>query len=292
MIGWRLPATVKKGAASPPIRPNHRKPPASPKSVNSSTTRAKSSKNSSGRDCDEWDGKGLAMQLQLHRLAVRHRIRTSLHDACLVPSSPAVEHPMILEGFASTCTLDLQRMRFRNVRVLAFRFRRTVNSVPLLLKHNADVVAGSKSSRWNTTTVALRIRCRVTMKRRVDATHSRSPRPFWTTKSSRHRRPRRFYAVINSAQLDEISVTDCPPIRMLWCCSAIRRVRASHSSVMRCRPCSSSSNQSTVLPKLQQGVRHEHDFTSTMGPCAIRTPDDRTPAPSRPLSHARRRGGA
>jgi hypothetical protein len=54
-------------------------------------------------------GSTLEMRLQLKRLCAKHGIAP---EPCVVPPSPSTDHAVIVEGYASTGDIDLERTRF------------------------------------------------------------------------------------------------------------------------------------------------------------------------------------
>ena len=73
-------------------------------------------------------GQALAMQLALTRLQKRHEVPT---DLFVIPLSEAVDHDLVVEGFASTTDIDLARNWFSK-----HAFTIPEQPVPLLYKHD------------------------------------------------------------------------------------------------------------------------------------------------------------
>ena len=78
-------------------------------------------------------GEALAMRLKLNRLMREHRVAA---EPCDLPLLPPTEHPQVLEGYAATCDLDLDR-----VRLSPFAFP-LIALPPLYLKHDTSAPVG------------------------------------------------------------------------------------------------------------------------------------------------------
>jgi hypothetical protein len=83
-------------------------------------------------------GQALAMQLALTRLQKRHEVPT---DLFVIPLSEAVDHDLVVEGFASTTDIDFARNCFSK-----HAFTIPEQPVPLLYKHDPTEIAGTIQS--------------------------------------------------------------------------------------------------------------------------------------------------
>ena len=150
-------------------------------------------------------GDALAMRLKLKRLCVQHRVEP---EPCTIALSDPSPHDMVLCGFASTDDLDLDRVKMRPY-AFGYPLRRQYRDVPLLYKHDPKQVAGKIEDLeydecgnlcvWAVVTHELAKRCGAFSIRAVvneyEIKDADSPD---------------FYAIINSAELTEISLTDNP----------------------------------------------------------------------------------
>jgi hypothetical protein len=82
-------------------------------------------------------GDALAMRLKLRHLMQRHRVQS---NPVKIPLSDPTDHPMHLEGYCSTDSVDGDRCAFRKY-AFGFPLRRQYRNVPLLFKHDPNQVA-------------------------------------------------------------------------------------------------------------------------------------------------------
>ena len=80
----------------------------------------------------------LRMRLELKRLAQAHRVQAEPNP---IPLTAPTTTAMVFEGYAATIDVDLDRTKLRPY-VLGFPLSKTFRSVPLLFKHDPNVVAG------------------------------------------------------------------------------------------------------------------------------------------------------
>ena len=151
-------------------------------------------------------GDALAMRLKLRTLMQRHRIQ---NQPCKIPLSEPVDADLMAEGFASTNDLDLDRVRFRPYcfGIPTITFRR--GYPPFLVKHDPNRIAGQISELAYDSVGNLLIAATVTdgLAKRMGAFSIRAVVNDYTIVNGD---TPDFHALITSATLTEISVTDCP----------------------------------------------------------------------------------
>jgi hypothetical protein len=76
-------------------------------------------------------GAAFQMRWRLQRLMREHNVEC---DPVSIPLAPQTDHAMILDGYASTSDLDLDRVQLRS---FAFGYPLLKNLPPLYLKHDA-----------------------------------------------------------------------------------------------------------------------------------------------------------
>ena len=156
-------------------------------------------------------GEALQMRLRLARLMREHQVSNS---PASIPLSPPADGPMILDGYASTCDLDLERVKMRG---WAFVWPLRCERVPLLWKHDLSDVAGTVDELSYDDSGQLKIRATVTHRvaRRAGA-FSVGARVI--SYEMRDTDGPNFYATIKSAELLEVSLTDAPanPMAVVW----------------------------------------------------------------------------
>jgi phage head maturation protease len=150
-------------------------------------------------------GHALAMRLQLRRLMQRHRVQ---NEFCKIPLSEPTDHPMILEGYASTDDLDLDRVKMRPY-AFGFPMRRQTRDVPLLYKHDPNQVAGKISDLEYDDFGSLCVWCTVTHPEAKRCGAFSIAATVIDYEIINGDTPD-FYAIIKSAGLNEISLTDTP----------------------------------------------------------------------------------
>lgn len=142
---------------------------------------------------------GLMLRTQLARL---HQQFDVVKDAVVIKPSPATAGAMLLSGYASTVTIDLDRMKFENNSM-------TWSTMPkLLFKHDADQVAGTIDDlHWD----AKGLKITAT----VDHQQARTMNAFSVAVSIHQYQiinpnSPQFYASITKATLDEVSLVTTP----------------------------------------------------------------------------------
>jgi Caudovirus prohead serine protease len=150
-------------------------------------------------------GNALAIRLKLRTLMQRHRTLTTPVTIPLHDPSP---HDMVLCGFASTDDLDLDRVKMRPY-AFGYPLRRQYRDVPLLYKHDAKQVAGKIEDLEYDDCGNLCVWAVVTHEpaKRCGAFSIRAVVNEYEIKDADSQN---FYAIINSAELTEISLTDNP----------------------------------------------------------------------------------
>ncbi len=147
----------------------------------------------------------LEMTLQLRRLQQRHNIPSDIYVA---PQAAAVPHPMVLEGYASTCDIDLTRTKFRPY---AFGYPLLFcQPMPrLLYRHDESQPAGRIDSLQYDHKGNLLIRATVTHEpaKRCNAFSIGARVHAYTMHDVDSPS---FYALVTSAELTKISLTDQP----------------------------------------------------------------------------------
>jgi hypothetical protein len=143
----------------------------------------------------------LAMRWQLRQLQHRHRLQP---QPCIIALTAPTDRPMILNGYASTTDIDLDRCRFRG---WAFTWLPWAKPPPLLFKHKepaGTVDALDYDQRGN-----LKIRATVThpVARRCGAF---SVGAKVIDYEIREADGPNFHAVITRAEVTEVSLTDVP----------------------------------------------------------------------------------
>ena len=146
----------------------------------------------------------LEMRVRISRLMRRHSV---VSDPLSIPLAPPTDHAQVLEGYASTTDLDLDRVK---IRPYAFGWPLLIREMPPLYhKHDASQVAGeiedlSYDDRGN-----LLVRARVDhpQARRCGAFSIGATVVAYEMKNAD--RPD-FFALITQADLTEISLTDAP----------------------------------------------------------------------------------
>ena len=147
-------------------------------------------------------GQALKMKVELAALMRRHGITQVPYSLPLAPATPC---PMTLSGFASTNDIDAERMRFRG---FAFGLLRP-SCVQLLFKHDSSQPAGVVEKLSYDPYGRLQIECRVDheLGRRLGAFSVGCRIRSYAI----HRADSAdFYAEIEDAALEEVSLTDCP----------------------------------------------------------------------------------
>lgn len=152
-------------------------------------------------------GLALRMGLQLARLCKQHGVKKlEWQDIVHVPLIAATEQPQLLTGIASTAAIDQHRM---SIRPHCLTLPRKPSSLPLLLKHRADVVAGTIDELAYDDNGQLNIRCTVDHPeaRRMNAfSVGVTVQGFEMINADRPD----FYARILAGRVDEVSLTDVP----------------------------------------------------------------------------------
>lgn len=125
---------------------------------------------------------------------------------CPFRCPPRLDHPQVLEGYASTCCLDLDRVQMRR---FAFGYPLPKDLPPLLFKHDVDQPAGRVQSLEYDDEGNLRIRAVVDhpLARRMGAFSIGAKVLDYEMRDADGEN---FYALISSAELVEISCTDSP----------------------------------------------------------------------------------
>jgi hypothetical protein len=144
----------------------------------------------------------LELRFQLRQLQRKHQLVPVPHT---VPPTALVPHAMILEGVAATIDLDLDRMQ-----LVPFAFGPALpRAVPLLLKHDPTIVAGTVQELTYDSRGNLRVRARVEHPdaRRLGAfsVGLRIVECELRNADSEH-----FHGVLKRVELTEISLTDNP----------------------------------------------------------------------------------
>ncbi len=147
----------------------------------------------------------LEMTLRLGQLMKKHAIAPTARS---IPLLDATDHPMVLEGLASTCDIDAQRMKLRPF-AFGFPLRKQYRNVPLLFRHDPEQVAGRIDELDYDDRGALKIRATVT--------HDIAKRCGGFSIGARivdyelrDETGPGFHALVNSAELCEVSVTPSP----------------------------------------------------------------------------------
>jgi hypothetical protein len=150
-------------------------------------------------------GNALAMRVQIKRLCVQHRVHS---EPCTIPLSDPTNHPMILEGYASTDDLDLDRTKMRPY-CFGYPLPKSCRAVPLLYKHDPKQVAGKIDDLEYDELGNLQVWCTVTheLAKRCGAFSIRATVNEYEIINGDSPD---FYAIIKSATLTEISLTDNP----------------------------------------------------------------------------------
>jgi phage head maturation protease len=146
------------------------------------------------------------MSLKLQVLMQRHRVH---NQPCKIPLVDPVEHDMMIEGYCSTCDIDLVRCKFRPY-AFGYPLRREYRNVPLLYKHDPNQVAGTICDlEYEDGTGSLCVWCTVThpMAKRCGAfSIAATVNEYEIVNGDTPD----FAAIISSATLSEISLTDTP----------------------------------------------------------------------------------
>jgi phage head maturation protease len=147
-------------------------------------------------------GQALSLRLKLERLRIVHGVAV---DLVSIPALPAVDGDLIVEGLASTCDLDLARTKFA-----PFAFDNVGTKVPLLYRHDKDQVAGAVQRLWYDPKGNLKVKALLTHPeaKRCSAFSVAGTVHRYELKEAED--PARFHALITSASIDEISVTNAP----------------------------------------------------------------------------------
>jgi phage head maturation protease len=149
-------------------------------------------------------GTALAMRLKLRHLMQKHRVH---NEPCKIPLTAPTEYPMHLEGYCTTDSVDGDRCAFRKY-AFGYPLRRQYRDVPLLYKHDPNQVAGKIDDLeydfgnlcvWATVTHPEAKRCGAFS---IAATVIDYEIVNGDTPD--------FFALIKSAELNEISLTDNP----------------------------------------------------------------------------------
>ena len=150
-------------------------------------------------------GNALAMRVQIKRLCVQHRVQP---EPIKIPLSNPTDHPMVLEGYASTDDLDLDRTKMRPY-CFGYPLPKSCRAVPLLYKHDPTQVAGTIDELAYDELGNLQIWCTVThpLAKRCGAFSIRATVNEYEICDADSPD---FYAIIKSATLVEISLTDTP----------------------------------------------------------------------------------
>jgi HK97 family phage prohead protease len=152
-------------------------------------------------------GEAMAMRVALAKLAVHHGIAPK---PCIIPLSDPVDYPVVVEGYASTVDIDLDRTRFRAYAFCnPFLLLKGYDLPPLLYKHDPEQVAGKIESLGYDDRGNLRIRATVDhpLARRCGAFSIRGKVLAYELRDTECRN---FHALVTSAELIEISLTDTP----------------------------------------------------------------------------------
>ena len=150
-------------------------------------------------------GKALEMKLALHRLHRKHGIAP---DIFMVPLTAPTAHPTVLTGYASTTDIDLTRMKFR-----AYAF-----GYPLLFKHGLPPLHLKHDESKTVGTIdALSYDDRGQLLIRATVTHEQARRAGAFSVGARvldyelrDIDTPDFHALVTSAEVCEVSLTDCP----------------------------------------------------------------------------------
>lgn len=152
-------------------------------------------------------GEAMRMRMQLARLAQQHRLAP---QAVMIPLSAPVDGPQILEGYASTIDVDLERTKFRpfafcNPSLLLKGYKQP----PLLYRHDESQPAGEIQSLAYDDRGNLKIRAHVThaQAKRCDAFSIRAHINAFELHDTDSPN---FFGLVTSAEIIEISLTDTP----------------------------------------------------------------------------------
>ena len=151
-------------------------------------------------------GNALRLKLELRELANKHRVTAALPPP--LPMTAPSSCAQVLSGFASTGDVDHERMKFSGHAFGLVSPRRT----KLLYRHDPNVVAGEVQELFYDEFGRLKIRCC------VDHVEARRCGAFSISARVNEYRicnadTPDFFALINDATLDEISLTDAPSNR-------------------------------------------------------------------------------
>ena len=146
------------------------------------------------------------MSLRLGQLMKKHAIATPTRIA--IPLAAPTDHPMVLEGYAATTDIDHQRMKLRAY-AFGFPLRKQYRNVPLLFRHDPEQVAGTIDEIDYDQRGNLRIKATVThpLAKRCGA-FSVGARIL--DYEMRDETGPGFHALVNHAELCEVSVTHSP----------------------------------------------------------------------------------
>ena len=215
-------------------------------------------------------GNAMRMKLELAALMQKHGYAVEPH---FIKSTAPVDYPLDVSGLASTTDIDLGRQKFRGWAFDNLCLALKGYPLPkLLYKHDDDQIAGRITSLGYDDKGRLRISAEVThpLAKLCSAFSVGAKLNTYEIKDADNTN---FHALITSAEITEISLTDCPPIRRPWCrsgagpcrCSLISnrftstpicrsRLSAPFSSVLRC--CERRSRHKRQYP--QRVVRWLH----------------------------------
>ena len=151
------------------------------------------------------NARALEMRLAIKRLMVKHRV---VPEPAPIPLTMPTQYPMLMEGYASTVDLDLDRTKLRRY-AFGYPLPRHCKDVPLYYKHDPAQVAGTIQDLEYDAEGNLLIRAEVDhpLARRAGAF---SIAACVLDYEMRDTDGPDFFAIINSAELTEISLTDTP----------------------------------------------------------------------------------
>jgi len=150
-------------------------------------------------------GTALRMRLALKNLCEKHKVSA---DPCLIPLTAPVDGDLIVEGFAVTSDLDGDRTRFRKYAFgypLLFRH----GYPPLLVRHDPQQIAGVIDELAYDLDGRLLIAATLThpLAKRMGAFSISAKVNEYEIKDAD---TPDFHAIINNAEISEISLTDRP----------------------------------------------------------------------------------
>ena len=149
-------------------------------------------------------GQALKMRLELKQLGQRHAIA---QKSMVIPLTAPLDHPQILEGYAATIDLDADRQRFRRY-AFGYPLQRNAKNVPLLWRHTSEVAGRIQDIDYDDYgNLIVCAEVHHPLARRAGAFSIGSTVNDY---EMRDVDSENFHAVINSATITEISLTDRP----------------------------------------------------------------------------------